>query len=112
MEFDVPLGKAGDTYDRYRCRMEELRQSNKIIRQCIEKLPRGAIIAPDAPKYVLPSKDLVLANMESLIHQFILITKGPIGCPAGSSIPALRRRKASLVSTSSATVRGILTGCG
>jgi NADH dehydrogenase I D subunit len=96
VEFDVPLGKAGDTYDRYRCRMEELRQSNKIIRQCIEKLPRGAIIAPDAPKYVLPSKDLVLANMESLIHQFVLITKGPIGCPAGEFYSGIEAPKGEL----------------
>jgi NADH dehydrogenase I D subunit len=49
VEFDVPLGKNCDTYDRYRCRMEEFRQSNRIIRQCIEKLPEGPILAADAP---------------------------------------------------------------
>jgi NADH dehydrogenase I D subunit len=49
VEFDVPVGKNCDVYDRYRCRMEEFRQSNRIIRQCIEKLPDGPILAADAP---------------------------------------------------------------
>ena len=76
VDFDIPIGTEGDTYDRYRCRMLELRQSNRIIRQCIEKLPPGPIMA-DAPKFTLPPKDYVLKDMEHLIHQFILITKGP-----------------------------------
>jgi NADH dehydrogenase I D subunit len=83
VEFDVPIGKNGDVYDRYRCRMEELRQSNRIIKQCIEKLPEGPIMAPDAPKFTLPPKDRVLADMESLIHHFVLITKGPMAAPEG-----------------------------
>ena len=83
VEFDIPLGKNGDVYDRYRCRMEELRQSNRIIKQCIEKLPEGPIMAPDAPKFTLPPKDRVLADMESLIHHFVLITKGPMAAPEG-----------------------------
>ncbi|MGE5894659.1 MAG: NADH-quinone oxidoreductase subunit D, partial [bacterium] len=60
VEFDVPLGTSGDVYDRYRCRLEEMRQSNRIIRQCIEQIPRGPILAPDAPKFILPPKDRVL----------------------------------------------------
>ena len=56
VEFDVPVGEDGDVYDRYRCRMEELRQSNRIITQCLDKLPRGPIMAPDAAKYTLPPK--------------------------------------------------------
>ncbi|MCI4627052.1 MAG: NADH dehydrogenase (quinone) subunit D, partial [Candidatus Magnetoovum sp. WYHC-5] len=83
VEFDVPIGLNGDVYDRYLCRMEELRQSNRIIRQCIEKLPKGAILAPDAPKFTLPPKDKVLDNMETLIHHFTLITKGPMTAPKG-----------------------------
>jgi NADH:ubiquinone oxidoreductase subunit D len=83
VEFEVPVGKNGDVYDRYRCRMEELRQSNSIIKQCIEKITRGPIMAPDAPKFILPPKDRVLSDMESLIHQFVLITKGPIASPEG-----------------------------
>ena len=77
VEFDVPIGTEGDTYDRYRCRMLEMRQSNKIIRQCIEKLPTGPIMA-DAPKFTLPPKDYILKDMEHLIHQFMLITRGPV----------------------------------
>lgn len=76
VEFDVPVGKNGDCYDRYLVRVEEMRQANRIIKQCIEKLPAGAVMA-DAPKFTLPPKDMVLKDMEHLIHQFVLITKGP-----------------------------------
>jgi NADH dehydrogenase I D subunit len=76
LKWEVPTGKNGDIYDRYRVRMEEFRQSNSIIRQCIEKLPEGPIMA-DAPKFTLPAKDRVLSDMEHLIHHFVLITKGP-----------------------------------
>jgi NADH:ubiquinone oxidoreductase subunit D len=58
VDFEVPIGTAGDTYDRYRCRMLEMRQSNSILRQCIEKLPTGPIMA-DAPKFVLQPKDMM-----------------------------------------------------
>jgi NADH dehydrogenase I D subunit len=77
VDFDVPIGTEGDTYDRYRCRMLEMRQSNKIIRQCIEKLPTGPIMA-NAPKFTLPPKDYILKDMEHMIHQFMLITRGPV----------------------------------
>jgi NADH dehydrogenase I D subunit len=76
VEFDVPVGKNGDCYDRYLVRMGEMRQANRIIKQCIEKLPLGPVMA-DAPKFTLPPKDLILKDMEHLIHQFVLITKGP-----------------------------------
>jgi NADH dehydrogenase I D subunit len=76
VDFEVPVGKNGDCYDRYLVRVEEMRQANRIIRQCIENLPAGPVMA-DAPKFTLPPKDLVLKDMEHLIHQFILITKGP-----------------------------------
>lgn len=82
VEWKVPTGKNGDIYDRYRVRMEELRQSNSIIRQCIKKIPEGPIMA-DAPKFILPPKDKVLTDMEHLIHQFVLITKGPQTAPEG-----------------------------
>jgi NADH dehydrogenase I D subunit len=78
VEFEVPLGKNGDVYDRYRCRMDELRQSNLIIRQCLDKLPPGPVMSPDAPKFTLPPKERVLTDMESMIHHFVLITKGPM----------------------------------
>ena len=96
VEFDVPIGKAGDVYDRYRCRMEEFRQSNRIIRQCIEKLPRGPVMAPDAPKMTLPPKDDVLKSMESMIHHFILITKGPMAAPEGEIYSAVEAPKGEL----------------
>lgn len=80
-DFDVPVGTVGDTYDRYLCRMEEFRQSCRIIEQAIEKLPSGPILV-DNPKVAYPAKKDVLENMESLIHQFYLATKGlepPVG---------------------------------
>ncbi|MEJ2324350.1 MAG: NADH dehydrogenase (quinone) subunit D [Nitrospirota bacterium] len=96
VDFDVPTGTAGDTYDRYRVRMEEFRQSNRIIRQCIEKLPTGPVMAPDAPKYTLPAKDRVMKEMESLIHHFVLITKGPIASPEGEIYSAVEGPKGEL----------------
>ena len=76
VDFDVPVGKNGDCYDRYLVRVGEMRQAIRIIRQCIENLPAGPVMG-DAPKFTLPPKDMVLKDMEHLIHQFILITKGP-----------------------------------
>lgn len=96
VEFEVPVGIAGDVYDRYRCRMLELRESNKIIRQCIEKLPRGPILAPDAPKFTLPAKDRILGDMEAMIHHFVLITKGPISAPVGDFYSAVEVPKGEL----------------
>lgn len=96
VEFDVPIGKNGDVYDRYKCRMEELKQSNRIIKQCIEKMPKGPVMTPDAPKFTLPPKDRVLTDMESLIHQFVLITKGPIAAPDGEIYAATEVPKGEL----------------
>ncbi|MEW6418861.1 MAG: NADH dehydrogenase (quinone) subunit D [Nitrospirota bacterium] len=94
VDFEVPVGTEGDTYERYRCRMLELRQSNNIIRQCIEKLPPGPIMA-DAPKFTLPPKDYILKDMEHLIHQFVLITKGP-AAPEGEIYVATEVPKGEL----------------
>ncbi|KPK35422.1 MAG: NADH dehydrogenase [Nitrospira bacterium SG8_35_1] len=82
VKWDVPVGKNGDVYDRYRVRMDELRQSNSIIRQCVEQIPNGPVMA-DSPKFTLPPKDKVLSDMENLIHHFVLITKGPQTAPEG-----------------------------
>jgi NADH-quinone oxidoreductase subunit D len=81
LEFEVPVGTVGDCYDRYLVRMEEMRQSVKILRQCLAKLPDGPINVPDG-KVVLPPKDKVLTSMEELIHQFLLVTQG-VNCPPG-----------------------------
>ncbi len=80
-DFDIPLGSVGDSYDRYTVRMEELRQSMKILRQAIAKLPSGPIAVHD-PKNVAPPKTSVMTKMEELIHHFILHTEG-IDAPAG-----------------------------
>ncbi len=82
VKWEVCTGKNGDVYDRYRVRMDEFRQSNSIIRQCIEQIPEGPIMA-DAPKFTLPAKDKVLGDMEHMIHHFVLITKGPQTAPEG-----------------------------
>lgn len=81
LEFDVPVGTVGDCYDRYLVRMEEMRQSVHILRQCLDKLPDGPINVPDG-KVVLPPKEKVLTSMEELIHQFLLVTQG-VNCPPG-----------------------------
>jgi NADH dehydrogenase I D subunit len=96
VEFDVPLGEHGDVYDRYRCRMEELRESNRIIRQCLDKFPAGPIMAPEAPKLTLPSKNRVLADMESMIHHFVLVTRGPVAAPRGEIYAAVESPKGEL----------------
>lgn len=75
VDWEVPIGKNGDTYDRYWIRMEEMRQSARIIAQCLDQLPAGAIMA-EAPQYIPPPKELVMRDMESLIHHFIIYTQG------------------------------------
>jgi len=96
VDFEVPLGKVGDVYDRYRVRMGELRQANRIIKQCIEKLPRGPVLAPDAAKFILPPKENLFKNMEPLIHHFVLITKGPLTAPVGEIYSACEAPKGEL----------------
>ncbi len=80
-EFDVPVGTKGDCYDRYLVRMEEMRQSVRILRQVLAQLPSGPINVADA-KGLLPKKEKVLMKMEELIHHFIIATQG-IDAPAG-----------------------------
>src|SRR5580658_9689972 len=87
LEFEVPIGSVGDCYDRYMVRMEEMRQSVLLLRQCLDKIPGGADNAAKEPidvadgKIVLPTKKKVLTSMEELIHQFILVTEGPNAPP-------------------------------
>ena len=81
LEFDVPLGSVGDCYDRYLVRMEEMRQSVRLIHQCLDQLPDGPVNVADG-KIVLPAKDKVLTSMEELIHQFMLVTQG-VNAPPG-----------------------------
>lgn len=75
VDWEVPVGKNGDTYDRYWIRVEEMRQSARIISQCLDQMPPGPIIA-DMPQYIPPPKQQVMREMESLIHHFIIFTQG------------------------------------
>ncbi len=77
VDFDIPVGTHGDCYDRYLCRVEEMRQSNAIIRQCIEWLRNnpGPVMIEDA-KLIAPRRETMKRDMESLIHHFKLFTEG------------------------------------
>jgi NADH-quinone oxidoreductase subunit D len=93
MEFDIPIGVNGDSYDRYLVRMEEMRQSNRIIRQCITWLRQnpGPVII-DNHKVAPPAREKMKANMEELIHHFKLFTEG-MHVPAGESYAAIEHPK-------------------
>jgi NADH-quinone oxidoreductase subunit D len=85
-DFEVPLGQVGDVFDRYYVRLQELRQSNRIIEQALDRLPAGPVIAL-APEYVAPSKDEVQHDMAALIRHFKLMEesfKPPVGEAFGS----------------------------
>jgi NADH-quinone oxidoreductase subunit D len=75
VDFDIPIGKNGDCYDRYLVRMEEMRQSLRIIKQCLNDMPGGAHVSDDR-KIVPPRRDDMKHSMEALIHHFKLYTEG------------------------------------
>lgn len=75
IDFDVPVGKNGDCYDRYLCRVEECRQSIRIMRQCLENMPDGPVSSADG-KIVPPKRGDMKRSMEALIHHFKLYTEG------------------------------------
>ncbi|MBM4133840.1 MAG: NADH dehydrogenase (quinone) subunit D [Nitrospira sp.] len=75
-EFSVPVGKNGDTYDRYWIRIEEMRESVKIIRQCLDQMPAEGPVMAEVPSVTLPPKDRVFTNLESMIQQFKLFSQG------------------------------------
>ncbi len=91
MEFDVPIGKNGDCYDRYLCRMEEMRQSLRIMKQCLEKMPSGPVKGPDR-KVTPPTRGEMKRSMEALIHHFKLYTEG-YHVPAGETYTAVEAPK-------------------
>jgi NADH-quinone oxidoreductase subunit D len=82
-KFDVPVFKNGDVYDRYRIRVEEIRQSREILKQAIEKLPDGPYKVEDS-KISLPDRDKLKTSMEALIHHFKLVSEG-VKVPAGET---------------------------
>lgn len=91
MDFDIPVGKNGDCFDRYLCRMEEMRQSLKIIKQAIEKLPGGEVVTDD-PKIAPPRRGVMKESMEAIIHHFKLFTEG-YHVPAGETYVAVEAPK-------------------
>ncbi len=93
LDFDIPVGANGDTYDRYLVRIEEMRQSNRIIRQCVDWLRAnpGPVIV-DNYKVAPPPREEMKANMEELIHHFKLFTEG-MHVPEGEAYAAIEHPK-------------------
>jgi len=91
MEFDVAIGTTGDCYARYLVRMEEMAQSTRIVRQCVEKMPDGPFKAVDT-KAVPPLRAEMKRSMEALIHHFKLFTEG-VHVPAGETYTAVEAPK-------------------
>ncbi|HEX8831611.1 MAG TPA: NADH dehydrogenase (quinone) subunit D [Longimicrobium sp.] len=93
-DFDVPVGEHGDIYDRYLCRMEEMRQSVRILRQAIDRLPGGPINVDD-PRVILPPKTAAMNDMESMIHHFKVVMEG-VRAPVGESWFSVESSKGEL----------------
>ncbi|KAJ3126020.1 hypothetical protein HK098_007958 [Nowakowskiella sp. JEL0407] len=91
MDFDIPVGTNGDSYDRYLCRVEEMRQSLRIIVQCLEKMPSGPVKVDDN-KIVPPSRSNMKESMEALIHHFKLYSEG-FSVPPGETYTAIEAPK-------------------
>jgi len=93
-EFIVPTGKNGDVYDRYLVRLMEMRQSNEIVRQVLDKMPGGAVTADD-PRVVFPPKPRVEESIEALIHHFHIASEGfPV--PRGEVYASIESPKGEL----------------
>ena len=93
-DFDVVMGENGDSYDRYLVRMEEMRQSLRILRQALDRLPDGPVNVDD-PRVILPSKTDAMSDMESMIHHFKVVMEG-IQAPAGESWYSVESSKGEL----------------
>jgi len=93
VDFDIPVGVTGDSYDRYLVRMEEMRQSNRILKQCIDWLRQhpGPVMS-DNHKVAPPDREAMKSNMEELIHHFKLCTEG-IHVPEGEAYSAVEHPK-------------------
>jgi NADH-quinone oxidoreductase subunit D len=94
LDFDVPIGEHSDNFDRFLVRMEEIRQSRRMILQCLEKIPGGPVDAED-PRIRWPGKRRVFSRMEELIDQFKLVTEGGIA-PAGEVYHAVEAANGEL----------------
>jgi NADH-quinone oxidoreductase subunit D len=91
MDFDIPIGKNGDCWDRYLVRMEEMRQSLRIMKQALDKMPAGPVMVDDR-KVAPPPRHEMKASMEALIHHFKLYTEG-YHVPAGETYTAVEAPK-------------------
>jgi NADH:ubiquinone oxidoreductase 49 kD subunit 7 len=87
MDFEVPIGTNGDSFDRYMVRMAEMRQSIGIIQQCINSIPEGPVKVMDN-KVSFPSRAMMKNSMEAVIHHFKLFSEG-FTVPAGSTYAAI-----------------------
>ena len=92
-QFDVPIGKNGDCYDRARVRVEEMRQSLRIIEQCVKLMPDGPYKSSH-PLATPPMKDNTLLDIETLIHHFVNVSWGPV-VPAGEAMVQFEGAKGS-----------------
>ncbi|NNC38978.1 MAG: NADH-quinone oxidoreductase subunit D [Hyphomonadaceae bacterium] len=91
LEFKIPLGKNGDNYDRYLCRVEEMYESVKIMQQCLKMMPEGPVLTEDN-KVVPPRREEMKQSMEALIHHFKLYTEG-FHVPEGECYAAVEAPK-------------------
>ncbi|KAF8555094.1 Ndufs2, NADH:ubiquinone oxidoreductase 49 kd subunit [Imleria badia] len=94
VEFDVPVGKNGDCYDRYLCRVQEFRESLRIIHQCLNKMPTGAVKVDDN-KLVPPPRASMKESMQALIHHFKLFSEG-YSVPPGETYSAIEAPKGEM----------------
>jgi NADH-quinone oxidoreductase subunit D len=93
-DFDVPVGEHGDVYDRYLVRMEEMRQSVKILHQALDRLPEGPVNADD-PRVILPPKHRAMSDMEAMIYHFKQVMEG-VSAPVGEAYMAVESPKGEL----------------
>ena len=104
VDFDVPVYHGGDVYDRYKVRVDEMRESVRIVSQCIDRLEQmqGEPWIADDRKVVLPPREELHTSMESLIHHFKIVTEG-FRVPEGEVYVGVESPAASRAATSSPT---------
>lgn len=94
LDFDIPVGENGDCFDRYTVRMAEMRESVKIIKQCIKQMPEGPFVVDD-PQFVPPPKGQIYENMEALIHHFKFVSTS-FKVPKGEAYSSIESPKGEL----------------
>ncbi|HEX6589632.1 MAG TPA: NADH dehydrogenase (quinone) subunit D [Longimicrobiales bacterium] len=94
-DFDVPIGEHGDSYDRYLVRMEEMRQSLRIMQQALDRIDASGPVNVDDPRVILPRKTDAMNDMESMIHHFKIVMEG-VRAPAGECYGTVESSKGEL----------------